>query len=86
MAFAQRARTLLSYPLRLCYLLLHFLREIWLFCLDLPFFFCEGPDEIAARTRKFAEERDEWVYRTVETGSGQIHERYMNGNVTPPEG
>ncbi|KIP09042.1 hypothetical protein PHLGIDRAFT_126633 [Phlebiopsis gigantea 11061_1 CR5-6] len=87
MALAQRAaRTLLSYPLRLCYIVLHFLREIWLFCCDLPFFLCGAPDEIAARTRKSAEERDDWVYLTVETDSGQIEERYMNGNVTPPAG
>ena len=86
MGLAQRARTFLSHALQPCFALLYFLRELWLICTHLPFFFCETPDEIAARTRKLAEAHDDWTYVTVDTEFGQIEERYMNRGATIPPG
>lgn len=78
---AQSLRTVLEY----CYsALLHFLLDLWLTLSYLPYFFLQTPDEIGLRTRRLAEQNDDWVYMTVQTGDGAIQERFMNVNPAPP--
>lgn len=60
------------------------LLDLWLAFLYLPYLCRRTPDEIGSIARKLAEERDDWVYLTVETQDGSIQERFMRTKPAPP--